>query len=232
VIILPISKNQLTQEKTMNGIFNYHVPGVSSQKSNSDTGQSSSLRKDAADNFQTIMPWGGGGQNSDSLLKALYSLLAQLISQLGGDCDKPSCHGGDKPPISATTLAVGEEDGGTKPPDVTTKAMGEEDGGIKPPGGGDKPPIDMTTMALGEEDGGIKPPGGGNKPPIDVTTLALGEEDGGIKPPGGGDKPPIDVTTHALGEEDGGIKPPIDKPPIYTTMAVGEEDGGMTPFKK
>jgi hypothetical protein len=91
----------------MNGIFNYHVPGVSSQKSNSDTGRNSSLRKDAADNFQNIMPW-GGGHNSSSLLKALYSLLAHLISQLdGGHCaDKPLCNGENKPPSGgATTLA-------------------------------------------------------------------------------------------------------------------------------
>ena len=148
----------------MNGIFNYHVPGVSSQKSNSDTGRNSSLRKDAANKFQNIMPW-CRGHNSSSLLKALYLLLAHLISQLdGGHCaDKPSCDERNKPPGGgATTLALGEEDGGTKPPDITTKAMGEEDGCIKPP--------DVTTMALGEEDGGIKPPI--NKPPI-YTTMAI-----------------------------------------------------------
>jgi len=53
-------------------------------------------------------------------------------------------------PANATTMAVGEEDGGfqpNKPGSYTTMAVGEEDGGYQPnkPGG-------YTTMAVGEED--------------------------------------------------------------------------------
>ncbi|MGF1645183.1 MAG: hypothetical protein ACFCUJ_16215 [Thiotrichales bacterium] len=112
----------------------------------------------------------------------------------GGQSTKPVASTGDDP--IATTLAIGEEDGGCPP--------GAGAGG-KPPSGDD--PI-MTTMAVGEEDGGL-PPGGIGKPddPI-ATTKAMGEEDGGlppvaIKPPPGGG--PI-YTTLAIGEEDGGLQ--------------------------
>lgn len=63
--------------------------------------------------------------------------ISDLGNVIGGGCKK------GKGPI-ATTLALGEEDGGGSTPDpiFTTLALGEEDGGL------------MTTLALGEEDGG------------------------------------------------------------------------------
>lgn len=80
---------------------------------------------------------------------------------------------------TATTLAIGEEDGAT--PDQT---------GLSPLGDDQ-----ITTFALGEEDGAAPPPGviiGGTTGDDAVTTLATGEEDG-------------DVTTLALGEEDSSL---------------------------
>lgn len=62
--------------------------------------------------------------------------ISDLGSVIGGGCSKKG-----KGPI-ATTLALGEEDGGSPGPIFTTLALGEEDGGL------------MTTLALGEEDGG------------------------------------------------------------------------------
>ena len=67
-----------------------------------------------------------------------------------------------------TTLALGEEDGGTGGIDI---------GNPKPV----EPPV-LTTLALGEEDGGVGGIDIGNPKPVDppvLTTLALGEEDGG-----------------------------------------------------
>lgn len=103
----------------------------------------------------------------------------------------------------ATTLALGEEDGGVYAPDdsgmATTLALGEEDG---------TGPIPV------EPDGGI---GDGATPPPFATTLAIGEEDGNVYAP----VDPGMATTLALGEEDGtGV---IYDPPTVTTLAIGEE---------
>jgi hypothetical protein len=74
------------------------------------------------------------------------------------DFSLPVERGPDNLPV-ATTMAMGEEDGGFPPERdmATTMAMGEEDGGGM-----------ATTMAMGEEDGGGM-----------ATTMAMGEEDGG-----------------------------------------------------
>ena len=169
-----------------------------------------------------------------------------------GDGAGPIPGAGDGGPPEATTLAIGEEDGGgfgpfppdpDGPPEATTLAIGEEDGGggypVKPPVGGGEPP-EVTTFAIGEEDGGGGFPG---KPP-EVTTLAIGEEDGGgpipVEPDGGiGDGAgPIPGTGDPIPvEPDGGIGDgagPIPgagggKPPEATTLALGEEDGGFGP---
>lgn len=120
-----------------------------------------------------------------------------------------------------TTFAFGEEDRGEcgGPPDATTLAVGEEDGGgpipVEPDNGigdGAGPP-EFTTLAIGEEDGGAPVPvepgngiGDGAGPPPDATTLAVGEEDGGhviVKPDAKPDPKDL-ATTQALGEEDGG----------------------------
>ena len=114
------------------------------------------------------------------------------------------------PGIPATTRMVGEEEGmdwfDTR---ATTMAMGEEDGGgLMPPPGGGPGEGQLTTLMKGEEDGGglMPPPGGGM-----VTTQAMGEEDGGglMPPPGEGQ-----LTTMAMGEEEGeGLMPDPPRPP-------------------
>ncbi len=191
----------------MNGIFNYQVPGQKAQVNQAQPKLSSPDEqfKEPSDRKVSFTP---------DIIAQILSLLAQLLENIGSPQN-------DGPP-DATTLAVGEEDGGTlpphdrgDPPDATTLAVGEEDGGTLPP-------PDATTLAVGEEDGGISPPIY-EKPPT-FTTLALGEEDGGISPPI--DKPPI-ATTLALGEEDGGDLL-VDNPPEITTKALGEEDNGNT----
>ena len=88
------------------------------------------------------------------------------------------------PPDMATTLAMGEEDGGggviepdlPRPPNpflglepdtFTTMAKGEEDGGLLPIP--ENPIGDLTTMAMGEEDGGggfLLPPPSQIDPPM------------------------------------------------------------------
>jgi hypothetical protein len=141
---------------------------------------------------------------------------------------------------TATTLAIGEEDGGTYTPydpgTVTTLAVGEEDGSgpfpVEPDGGigdGAGPPSFATTLALGEEDGQ------GSYAPVDpgtATTLAIGEEDGSgpfpVEPDGGigdGAGPPPFATTLALGEEDGSVYQPPTTGTV-TTLALGEEESG------
>ncbi|MCK5813641.1 MAG: hypothetical protein KAH03_05260, partial [Cocleimonas sp.] len=91
----------------MNGIFNYHVPGVSSQQCNCTAQDTSPASKDAAKDFKNAMPWENSDSGAGDLLKALYSLLQELVGELN--------NGGDKPGL--TTYAVGEEDGGgLKPP--------------------------------------------------------------------------------------------------------------------
>ena len=175
------------------GIFNYQVPGRTPATNESNTNNASA-------SVSAVKQYQGSSSNNTEQLSNIQSLIMNLLQGL---LQKLGLGAGETPPTTTTpkpditTLAVGEEDGGIKPPtDVTTLAVGEEDGGIKPP-------TDVTTLAVGEEDGGTNPP-------IDVTTYAIGEEDGGI------------ATTQAVGEEDGGIKPPTD----VTTLAVGEEDGG------
>ena len=117
---------------------------------------------------------------------------------------------------------------------VTTLAIGEEDGGSYQPA-----PEKVTTLAIGEEDNSgpipVEPDGGigdGAEPLPFATTLAIGEEDGTgpipVEPDGGigdGAGPPPFVTTFALGEEDGQYAVPVDSGPV-TTLAIGEEDGG------
>jgi hypothetical protein len=68
--------------------------------------------------------------------RARSLFISDLGNVIGGGCK-------GKGPV-ATTLALGEEDGGLPPgPIFTTLALGEEDGGPT-----------LTTLALGEEDGG------------------------------------------------------------------------------
>jgi hypothetical protein len=103
--------------------------------------------------------------------------------------------GPDMPPPGgmATTMAVGEEDGG-----------GLDGGGLD---GGDV----ATTRMVGEEEGMDGFPGGM------ATTMAMGEEDGGGLMPN--QPPPGMATTMAMGEEDGGnpflpAPPPVDLKPL------------------
>ncbi|MFI0400949.1 MAG: hypothetical protein ACH34X_17835 [Thiolinea sp.] len=157
------------------GIFNYQVPGRTPATNESNTNNASA-------SVSAVKQYQGSSSNNTEQLSNIQSLIMNLLQGL---LQKLGLGAGETPPTTTTpkpditTLAVGEEDGGIKPPtDVTTLAVGEEDGGTNPP-------IDVTTYAIGEEDGGI------------ATTQAVGEEDGGIKPP-------TDVTTLAVGEEDGG----------------------------
>ncbi len=183
----------------MNGIFNYQVPGQKAQVNQAQPKLSSPGEqfKEPSDRKVSITP---------DVIAQILSLLAQLLENI----DSPQNNGGQP------------HDCNDDLPDATTLAVGEEDGGTLPPHGRDDPP-DATTLAVGEEDGGISPPIY-EKPPT-FTTLALGEEDGGgISPPI--DKPPI-ATTLAIGEEDGGDLL-VDNPPEITTKALGEEDNGNT----
>ncbi len=90
------------------------------------------------------------------------------ISIAPGSDGKPGAPGSDGKPG-----APGADGGGSDDPIATTLAIGEEDGG----GGVGGDPI-ATTQAIGEEDGG-----GGDEGPV-VTTQAIGEEDGGGAPGG------------------------------------------------
>lgn len=147
-------------------------------------------------------------------------------------------------PSKYTTMALGEEGGGTDSFKDLLKPIIDKPSVVIP-----KEPV-YSTMALGEEGGTtIKPPIIIKEPTY--TTMALGEEGGTVKPPiiiepPVKSKPPAEVTTMALGEEGGAAEPPeiikpiVDKPikkpfvnfhPIakppaeVTTMALGEEGG-------
>ncbi len=143
----------------------------------------------------------------------------------------------------ATTLAIGEEDGGGF---SGTPIPVEPDGGIGDGAGPiPKDPDDggptFTTLALGEEDGGAGPipvePDGGigdGAGPIPSGPIPV-EPDGGI---GDGAGPiPGDASGPGIGPFEGGPigggpipVDPDDKEPIFTTLALGEEDGGGGPI--
>ena len=120
---------------------------------------------------------------------------SMALGEEGGRPPSPS----PKPPVQPrpTTLAVGEEGGGT----VTTQAVGEEGG--RTPSPPPKPPAKPrpTTLAVREEGGGT------------VTTQAVGEEGG--RTPSPPPKPPAKPrpTTLAVREEGGGTSPKPSKPP-------------------
>lgn len=190
----------------MIGLFNYQAPTTATNMpSRAPSGQPANAQGAEFSKSGSRSKAGAGAVLAESLLERLSPREGR----------KP------KPPAGGT--------GGGRP-DVTTLALGEEEGGHRPPVA-TKPPVkcppDATTLAIGEEDGGNPPPSG----PPHVTTMAYPEEDGGSLPPVEPWPPrcPPVVTTQAIGEEDGGIggiKPPVIRPPEITTMAVGEEDGG------
>ena len=147
---------------------------------------------------------------------------------------------------TATTLAIGEEDGSYAAPvetpayggTATTLAIGEEDGGTAT-----LPVYDNYGAPPIHNGGTVAAPDVGYAPSLGnggiATTLALGEEDGSYLPSGpipvepdggiGDGAGPIPVaTTYAIGEEDGGYSPPVYDV-IGTTEAIGEEDGGYAP---
>jgi len=107
-----------------------------------------------------------------------------------------------------TTLATGEETGGTtEPPPASGPDNGESDG----PDGST-----VTTLALGEEAASLPP----------ITTLALGEEAASLPP----------ITTLALGEDPASLPPvtqalgedPASLPPV--TQALGEDPATWQPI--
>lgn len=190
----------------MNGIFNYQVPGRAPTVNENTNKNNNNISANNRSKFQD--DHGGKAESLANNQSLIMNLLQALLLKLGlADGDKTPTppkldhNPSTKPsrgdnnqganPCGVTTLAVGEEDGGT----ATTKAIGEEDGGS------------VTTLAIGEEDGGIATTlaigedGGGI-----ATTQAVGEEDGGTATTKAiGEEDGGSVTTLAIGEEDGGL---------------------------
>lgn len=122
----------------MSGIFSYEVPRtrgyLPNHRGGDDLPNRPSYRDDRYGRYDRDYfhaPFGGYRRFPD-----MYNQWIRCV--IGGDCGQ-----------RATTLALGEEDGGNLPPRMTTYAVGEEDGGLHPIG---------STRALGEEDGGNMPP--------------------------------------------------------------------------
>jgi hypothetical protein len=103
-------------------------------------------------------------------------VTSMALGEEGGRSPSPP----PKPPAQPrpTTLAVGEEGGGT----VTTQAVGEEGG--RPSSPPPKPPAQPrpTTLAVGEEGGGTsakpsKPPAtnGGSTTPLEMLEMLYGD---------------------------------------------------------
>ncbi len=162
----------------MNGLFTYHVPHMTPRR---HAGSAPAAPRTASCDGPQSPRGQSGLPGNDAIIALLNALLARLGGGRGDDGERaeppaPNHTMPSKPPI-ATTLALGEEDGGQPPlpnpqpphppvigpPDVTTLALGEEDSlapPVKPPviepPVHPKPPI-YTTMALGEEDGGQWP---------------------------------------------------------------------------